>query len=87
MIKDMRTGECWLKDNGLRVPQYEIIGSRLRAVCISDINEVTDVEDAESEDMPPTTEPEIDDPKSEEEDLGRGSKTSDVLPYLEVEDK
>ena len=35
LVKDTRAGTCFLKDCGQCVPLYEIVGSDLRCICIS----------------------------------------------------
>ena len=39
MVKDVREGTCWMKDYEAHIPLYEIIGSDLRAICISDFDD------------------------------------------------
>ena len=39
LVKDTRAGTCFLKDYGQYAPLYEVIGSDLRCVCISDWQE------------------------------------------------
>ena len=36
LVKDTRAGTCFLKDYGQYAPLYEVVGSDLRCVCISD---------------------------------------------------
>ena len=36
LVKDTRAGTCFLKDYGQFAPLYEVVGSDLRCVCISD---------------------------------------------------
>ena len=36
LVKDTRSGTCFLKDYGQFAPLYEVVGSDLRCVCISD---------------------------------------------------
>ena len=36
LVKDTRAGTCFLKDYGPFAPLYEVVGSDLRCVCISD---------------------------------------------------
>ena len=36
VVKDTRAGTCFLKDYGQYAPLYEVVGSDLRCVCISD---------------------------------------------------
>ena len=39
LVKDVRQGNCVLKDYGQSIPLYEVIGNDLRAICISDVED------------------------------------------------
>ena len=41
LVKDTRAGTCFLKDYGQFAPLYEVVGSDLRCVCISDWGRLT----------------------------------------------
>ena len=48
LMKDTRTGKCWVKDYDSELKLHEVEGSGLRAICISDVELVAQVASAEA---------------------------------------